>query len=266
VLALAVSACDGTRAVPTGPSQSPSPGPPPPASSRAIWGTVYAIWGTVYDTAFRPLAGATIEVLDGPQAGAKATTASNGEYELSGTFEPTTRFRAASDGYLPYTVVHPHGYHDFYLVSSTPPVSISGEYEMTFVVDPDCVGIPDSVRTRSYRAFVTPASWERVPAGMVFNLTLDGVSPLDNPSIGVAGDAVGFRLFNDGYPFIVEQLERNLYLTITGWALVPAWSSEGPLISVAFDGWISALNGPPLQSVVIGNCRSERHRLLIRRR
>ena len=259
VLALGVSACDATRSVPTGPGESPLPPTPLPASSRAIW-------GTVFDTAFRPQAGATIEALDGPQAGAKATTKPNGEYEMYGTFDQTTRFQATRDGYLPLTVVHPHGHFDFYLVSSTPPVNVGGEYEMTFIVDPACAGIPDAVRTRSYKASVTPGSFARIPAGMVFNLALGGTAPLDNPSIGVAGDAVGFRLFNDGYPFIVEQVAQDLYLTITGWALVPAWSSEGPPISAAFDGWISALNGPPTRSGAIANCKSEHHRLLIRRR
>ena len=256
-----LSGCDGTRTVPTGPTPSPPVVPPSPPTP------LDTVRGTVYDTAFRRLAGATVEVLDGPHAGTIATTSPRGEFALSGAFDQATRFRAASSGYVPATMLHPHGYIDYYLVSNTPPIPIAGEYELTFVVDPSCTGIPDSLRTRTYSASITPGSFDRIPAGMVFDLMLEGVGALDNPAIGVAGSAVGFRLFNDGYPFIVERVAPDLYLAITGWAEVSAWSAEPPDIAVPFDGWIAVLEGPPMTGArERANCKSHGHQLVIGRR
>ena len=261
LLAPGSSGCDGTRSVPTSPSPSVPTAPVPPAIR------LDTVAGTVYDTAFRRLTGASVEVLDGPDAGRMTTTTASGEFSLSGNFDETTRFRIARPGYASITLLHPHGYIDFYLVSSEAPVNLTGEYEMTFTADPSCAGIPESVRTRTYRASITPTSFERVPAGMAFGLSLEGVGALDNPAIGVSGDAVGFRLFNDGFPFIVERVTSDLYLTITGWAEVADWSAGGPVISVPFDGWIAALNGPPMPGTQTGgNCKSEHHTLTISRR
>ena len=255
----ASAGCDGPRAAPTRPGL---PDAQPPVTPVVPANTVM---GTVYDTAFRRVAGATVEVLDGPHAGMIATTAASGEFVLSGTFDQSTRFRAAGAGYLPATMLHPHGHIDFYLVSSTPPVNVAGEYELTFMTDPSCTGIPESVRTRTYEASIRPGSFARIPAGMAFDLALHGLDALDNPAIGVAGKAVGFRLYNDGYPFIVERVAPDLYLTITGWAEVAAWS-DARVVAVPFEGWIAAAAGPPgSPSPVFGNCRSTDHRLEIRR-
>ena len=252
--------CNRTSTLPTRPSQQPpDAGTPPPAAVGP------GVRGTVYDTAFRRLAGATVEVLDGPQAGMKVNTTVEGEFTLPGLFDATTRFQASSEGYQSATMLHPHGYMDYYLVRSMPPMHIAGEYDMTFVADPECAALPEYLRERTYRASVTPGSFDRIPAGMVLNLALAGVEPLDNPSIGVAGDTVGFRLFNDGYPFIVERVSASLYVTITGWAEVASWPADNGGVSVPFDGWMTALEGPPLSAArTLGHCKSSGHRLVIR--
>lgn len=51
------------------------------------------------DTAYRPLAGARVEVLDGPQANTSTLTDGAGEFSLRGIFDETTRFRAEKDGH-----------------------------------------------------------------------------------------------------------------------------------------------------------------------
>jgi hypothetical protein len=53
--------------------------------------------GAVSHTAFRALAGPTIEVLDGPQAGVFATTGAGGALSLTGVFDEATRCRATAD-------------------------------------------------------------------------------------------------------------------------------------------------------------------------
>jgi hypothetical protein len=253
--------CDRTSAPPLGPSQPPPVSAPPPAAPGS------GITGTVYDTAFRRLADATVEVVDGEYAGMSVRTSASGEFTLPGPFEPTTQFRASSAGYLPSTMRHPHGYIDYYLERSMAPVNIRGDYDMTFLSDPACPGMPDYLRERTYQATVTPGSFDRIAAGLIFDLRLGGVEPLDNPSIGVAGDAVGFRLFNDGYPFIVERVSSSLYVTITGWAEVDPWRTDIRGASVPFDGWIAAHEGPPLSpGRTLGQCKSTAHRLAIRPR
>jgi hypothetical protein len=261
MLAQAFAGCERTSTPPLGPTQQPtgSTAPPPTAGP--------GITGTVYDTAFRRLVDATVEVVDGPHAGLSVRTTTDGGFTLPGSFDQNTHFRASHEGYLPSTVPHPHGYIDYYLVRAMAPVDIRGEYEMTFVADPACTGMPDYLRERTYQASVTPGSFDRTPAGLVFDLTLGGVEPLDNPSIGVAGDAVGFRLFNDGYPFIVERVSSGLYVTITGWAEVEPWPAGARGFSVPFDGWIAAHEGPPSSpGRTYGHCKSGSHRLEMRPR
>lgn len=70
---LFTSACSGSKnpAAPSTPAPTPTP-------------TTYTLSGTVTSTAGGPIAGATVRVADGPNAGRSATTASNGSYALAG--------------------------------------------------------------------------------------------------------------------------------------------------------------------------------------
>lgn len=73
VLAPALTGCDGARPSPTSPTPPSIPTTVSPAAPVPN-GSVVAR-GTVFDTAFRALAGATVEALDGPQAGTSTTSA-----------------------------------------------------------------------------------------------------------------------------------------------------------------------------------------------
>ena len=75
---------------------APTPVPPSPSG-------VGLVSGVVYDTTLKPLSGATVEVLDGPQAGTSAIADAKGEFSLSGAFGTATRFRATKEGYLDAT-------------------------------------------------------------------------------------------------------------------------------------------------------------------
>ena len=55
--------------------------------------------GFVTDTAFRPVAGARVEVVDGVSAGTAVIADANGEFVLRGMFHAATRFRASSEGH-----------------------------------------------------------------------------------------------------------------------------------------------------------------------
>src|SRR5262249_11679345 len=151
-LTLAVAACgDRGSGAPastvTSPTESTRQTPSPNG--------VVLIHGTVNDTAFRPLPGATVEVLDGPQTGMSTIVDAEGSFSLSGTFDDATRFRAAKEGHLTTTQVSrtvPNAgrYLDFHLEVSAPPVNMAGDYTLTFIADSACVGLPDDMRTRTY--------------------------------------------------------------------------------------------------------------------
>ena len=77
---------------------TPSPtAPTTTAGSPALPAGGLLMMGTVSDTAFRPLGGAKVEVLDGPQTGLTTTANELGEFSLTGIFDDATRFRATKE-------------------------------------------------------------------------------------------------------------------------------------------------------------------------
>ena len=134
VLAAGLAGCNSSpSSLPSAPS--PVPQPPPPNGEL--------ISGSVHDSALRTLAGASVEVLDGPQAGTSTTTDAAGQFSLRGTFDDTTQFRATKEGHvaatrtlLPYCAqCNPHRWIYFYLAVLAPPVNMAGDYRLTFIRD-----------------------------------------------------------------------------------------------------------------------------------
>jgi hypothetical protein len=152
--------CGGDRvAVP--PTQ-PTPATVAPAQRETT------IEGTVTDTAFRPLAGVRVEVVDGPRAGTLATTDNSGRFSMPGPFSAGSITLAASkDGYVRSTQSltlkeWPAGV-TFWLELTTPSVNITGEYTLTLTADSTCTpptwespgwGLPDVAQTRAYTATI----------------------------------------------------------------------------------------------------------------
>jgi len=84
-LLLNLAACDGTdRTSPTAPS----------SPARVV------VRGYVMDSAHRPVDGARIEVVNGPEAGLSTIAGSNGRYALGGSFDAATELRATKDGHI----------------------------------------------------------------------------------------------------------------------------------------------------------------------
>src|SRR6478752_9708762 len=116
----------GRSSAPSAPSPvSPTaPQPTPPPSSGITF-----MRGTVSDTAFRSLAGARVEVLDGPQAGMSTTTDSDGGFSFNGSFDVATRFRASKEGHVTDTETlqpfcarcNPNWWINFSLLDVAPP-------------------------------------------------------------------------------------------------------------------------------------------------
>jgi hypothetical protein len=224
VLAVGLAGCDGDRRPgPSGPSSVPSPGPQP-APSAGI-----QLAGTVSDAAWRPLAGARVEVVDGPQTGLSTTTNAKGEYRLMGVFDETTQFRATKEHHVAATWplpaicdrCNPPWWIHFFLEALAPPANIAGDYTLTFAADNACAGLPDEVRTRTYAATVTLTSRRGEPANSRFDVTVRGgtfVEGYNSFTIGVVGDYVKSDIgdWGHGAPGLVEQIAPNTYLTVGG--------------------------------------------------
>lgn len=293
-LALGVIGCGSdSPATPTRPS--PFPEPLPIASSPEVT-------GVVLDTAFRPLADARVEVVDGPHAGISTLTSDTGAFMLAGTFTSATRFRATKEGHFPATqawtcsggscaeVNGSQPWLGFYLRVVAAPVDISGVYTLALVADAACADLPDHVRTRTYTATITPGANPNtnVVDGTSFTLTVSGATLFgDFPSlgIGVAGDYLGFWLYGGHDPALVEVLAPGTYLAFSGNAEASVATSGLSTISARLDGWIeycataspmragyrcdtSAAPTDPTASPVLArvHCESANHRLVLTRR
>ena len=280
-----------------------SSAPTAPSAPSAAAGTVSQpgpavanIFGFVLDTGYRPVAGARIEALDGPQAGASATADTTGQFSLSGTFNSATRFRATKDGYVAATqtwncsvgagcsATGARPWLGFYLASLVSPLNIAGDYTVTIVADSACADFPDDVRTRTYAAMITPSS----SPSSSFTLTASGesfVGNLNNFPIGVVGNYLNLWLHGGHDPALVEQLAPNTYLAFSGIATASVETSPVSSISMPFDGWIdycvlktpmgsiyncgtSNTTGEPIPGLATTSvhCESKNHQLLLTRR
>ncbi len=261
---------------PTGPTAPPVTGPP----STQLGG----LRGGVADSAYRPLAGARVEVMNGPQAGQFTMADPSGAYALPGPFDEGTQFRATKDGYsavvkaLRVNVNCPacSGWFLFFALDvPTPPVNLAGDYTLTLTADRACE-LPSDVRVRTYPAALRPVERPDGSASTSFNVTFPGTAFLDDLSsfqIHVAGHYASFNLEESHGPWLVEQVAANTYLSIGGMAeasVHPAMSRistslEGTIgyceSAVAIAGFYSCS-----RPIVAASCASKNHQLALDRR
>jgi hypothetical protein len=274
--AVGLSGCDSSPKSPVAPSQGPQSAPQP---------TGIQVAGTVSDAAWRPLAGARVEVVDGSQAGLSTIVGANGEFRLTGAFDETSRFRATREGHVAATWplpprcanCNPNWWIHFSLESLAPHANIAGDYTLTFIADSACADLPNEARTRTYVATITPASSPDVPANSRFSVTVSGSPFLDDYNtfiIGVAGDYLAGYLGDlHGAPGLVEQVAKNTYITLGGSVETSVTDST---ISAWFHGavdrceltteWGSRRSCSPGPTVEHPQCVSRNHRLILTRR
>ena len=196
--------------------------PVEPTSSAAVSAELmFSLAGDVSDTAGRPLAGASVAVMDGPRAGASAMTDDAGRFSIPGTFmQSTLTIMASKEGYSPETRTFPprgrpveggHWWFSFGLEPLAPSANLAGEYTLTLTTDEACTSLPEEARTRTYMASIV-AGWRAT----TFVGTLRGAQivslPVGSPyfAIGVADN------FADVSLSFVEQLTDGTYLAIEG--------------------------------------------------
>jgi Carboxypeptidase regulatory-like domain len=286
LLAAGVAACDsspeprgplvGPSPVPEPPAPQPSPNPPPAGISIA---------GNVTDAAWRPLSGARVEVVNGPDAGRSALTDGNGDYRLSGKFDETTQFRASKDGHADATVplpaacarCNPNWWIFFALESRAAHADLSGRYELTFTAADSCAGLPEELRRRTYDATLTPYEDPHGPGSRyTVAVSAPAIDRFNTFLIGVAGDYLSFWLGDlHGSPGIAEQLGENTFMGIGGMAQASIGTSNVSHISATFDGVIDACElGTPSErlscqfeaTLMKGRCEAHLHRITLTRR
>ena len=213
---LSIAACGGNGV--TAPTAVVSPSPATAAPSSAPY-----MRGTVSDTAFRSIAGATIEILNGPSAGLTTTSDVSGQWGFTGMFDDSTQFRATKAGYEaaikplgPFCApCIPNRWVNFALKTQTPAGSIAGSYAMTITVDRACANFPEQARTRTY-AVTLPSAMD-ASAGSSSGNAYFSISPTganfvpgwDQFDGGVSGNYVGFW-----FETLVEELAPGNYLMI----------------------------------------------------
>lgn len=282
-----LAGCSGSEGLSTPTAPSPTAAPAPQVAAPVE--TAFSLRGFVTDTAFRPVPGARVEVVDGVSAGTVAIADTNGGFVLSGMFNAQTLFRASKEGHETRTqpwncsvavclgANNAQPWLGFYLSVLQPTVNIAGEHTLTFTADSTCTDLPEIARSRSYRVAVTaqPAAGRSDIPG--FDLKVIGgkfIGKLDGFPIGAAANRLSFWLHGRHDPTIVEDLGGNTYLAFSGIADATVPSNGASTITTAFDGWIEhvVLSVPlglwyypqgPANSK--GTCDSSNHRLTLTR-
>ncbi len=255
-----------------------SPGTPTAASAAPSGVTRVA--GTVFDGAFRTISGARIEALEGTPSGAAATTDAHGYFELRGTFDEKTRFRASKEGLVASTGTFLSACARcdvaIYLGVDAPPLDLAGAYTLTFAADSTCPDLPSTARRRTYATTIVPEPSATLPPNTWFQVIFTGASFLrghDILSIHSAGDYISWT-FEGGV--ISEQVADNAYVTFAG----KAAESVGPagIANFAFplEGSVEycELKSPTstvaecnaAQAALYSRCASTNHRLILERR
>ena len=284
-LACGLAACDGTSTTPspTRPGQPPPTQPPPISQPMGM-----EVAGSVSDGAWRPLANARVEVVEGPQTGLSTTTDSAGGFRLSGAFDATSRFRATKDGYAastwplptPCGPCNPDWWIHFNLETLGPKVDLSGNYRLTFVADPACRDLPAELQTRGYDAKVSTLASSNGPANTHFAVTVSGGSLHGRYigfMLGTAGDYVsGWVGDLHGNPGILEQIAPAVYLGFEGVPAASIATSDTSRIVALFDGAIDYCErksemGPEFSCAAADalahvRCVSPKHQMILERR
>lgn len=252
-----------------------------PTAPTAPAPSANALQGWVRDTAFRVVAGARVEIVEGSQAGQSTTTDSAGGFQFSGTFVGSVTLRATKDGYaeatrsLTISTYSTTQQVSFDLESLAPAAEIAGEYVLTLIADSACVDLPDEARTRRYEATIAPSRTSSYFRGSVAGASF--VGSFNWFAVGVAGDHVAFSVDFDG-PTIVEELAARTYLAIDGIGEGSAGTPRVSEMSVPFDGYIYycvlKTDSPMSYSGcftgdhtdMLAQCTSKNHRLTLTRR
>lgn len=258
-ISFALAACGDDRA---GRSSTPgAPSVPVPPQPTAI-----VVSGYVDDTVFQAVPGATVEVLDGPEAGRSVVTDESGKFSLIGDFQPSNRLRATKMGYGMAIRTFPSAMTFFLGVGGISANSAT----LTVEADPACTELPNNLRKRTYAATIAaeaPAAGNHLFVANLTGASLD--SYFRSVQLRVGGDQLMFDLSDNG---IEEDIEDEGYLFVggVGYAVLRAGATT---ISASLDPGVidyCVLKSDPGsaypctdQSLARVQCQSARNRLTL---
>ena len=232
---------------------------------------MYALNGWVNDTAGRPVEGARVEVLSGPQTGASALTNRDGEFAFTESFAAVPEMRSSKAGYrqdrsdvFVFTASSIRGL--FRLGSLNPPVDFGGAYELTFIADPACTALPAEARVRRYQTTLDDSDH-------TFQLlTLSGAS-FARPNGGYAWNAIYLQAYenfvnlNFSDPAVWELLDGPASVYIEGAAAgVISGSSTELRLTGEFEFCGATITAGAGECEQERSCKSSNHTLTLTRR
>ena len=267
---------------------SPTGNSPVTPTAPASVQNVARIRGVINDTAFRPLAGVRVEIVDAPQAHAPVVSDANGMFSFSGALVgATVTLRATKEGYVTATRTLDQRLFSggnmagigIDLEPLAPSVKIeAGDYSLTVIADSACTDIPNDVRTRIYGATISPES--TLATNTQYHLTLTGPFLTPNPfspRIGVAGNDLAFEFAEEGS--LYEHLPPFTYLRIAGAGVTSVDTSPVSTISARFAGvfeycvlksdmghYSNCFTSPPDEVITRSTCVSKNDQLILTRR
>ena len=221
IRALAAAVCVALVFVPACSSSSPTAAGSPNQNH---------IFASVTDRVRRPLAGASVRVLDGPMAGTTLRSNTAGRFEIYSTATGTVTLQVAHEGYKPSThrtQWQPaiQGGIDVIRLESLDLSAIQlapGAYTVTISMDraaardfgslPPCASFPAELMSRDYDATMALSSH----SGADRALSLEGPTVFSNSQLDllIGNDSIAFEMES---PFTTE-LAGFRYLNILGFA------------------------------------------------
>jgi hypothetical protein len=267
---------------------------PTAANAPSIAPAGIAVAGKVYDTGYRELAGAVIEVVDGPSAGQQAIADSSGQFALLGNFDENTHFRATKAGHSDGVVkmspscvaCHPNFWIYFYLAVPDAPAALAGDYTLTITADATCAGLPEYARQRSYSVHVAAAPYQPTSQNTVFQATVDGGHFSDRAYDGiwfaVAGDYIEWSTGDlHGDPGLVDRTAEDSYYSVGAWGHTMLGAGGTASIASTFEGQVThcvlkpgerlldasgRATCPAERAITRVVCESTKHQMLLTRR
>jgi hypothetical protein len=240
----------------------------------------------VTDTAFRPLAGAVVELLDGPDAGTRVEADAFGTFVFVAEFEDHARFRATANGYVDNTQLmtycarcNPQWRLTLLLAPEGPTVDLRGEFTMAIRAGAACAAYLGDARELTYAVTFTRATnAPTFPAGTVFDANVSGgqfVGTSNRFRVFLAGMYLT-AWFGDfhGTPGTVDEIGPLTYVTVGGELLTTV--TDDAVIHGAFNGEIerceltapwgtrqNCMSGP---RTAVAMCHSTAHEMTLTRR
>ena len=210
------------------------------------------IRGQVVDRIYRPLAGALIEVVDGPLAGMTKRADAAGRFELQGPGADRSTVRVSRNGFHTRTQALSTTDQPFWLDTLEPSIELDpGAYTLTLAIDlakasswiaqAPCAGFPIELAARSYPVTIAEASFPLTVYNRLVNADppippWHSLFPQTLFGFGTVGPFVGFE-WDDP---LFEELPGFRYVRIDGRAPTtePA-TVNGSSVSVPFHGSFS---------------------------